>query len=88
MKRLNIILFLLALAVLTVEAKDLKVAGIFGDNMVLQQKTVTPIWGWADAGTTVTVTSSWNDKSYSAKQGEMVRGELCFIHRKQEVPMH
>ena len=57
MKRLNIILFLLALAVLTVEAKDLKVADIFGDNMVLQQKTVTPIWGWADAGTTVTVTS-------------------------------
>ena len=69
MKRLNIILFLLALAVLTVEAKDLKVADIFGDNMVLQQKTVTPIWGWADAGTTVTVTSSWNDKSYSTKAG-------------------
>ena len=32
MKRLNIILFLLALAVLTVEAKDLKVADIFGAN--------------------------------------------------------
>lgn len=50
MKRLNIILFLLALAVLTVEAKDLKVADIFGDNMVLQQKTVTPIWGWQMPG--------------------------------------
>lgn len=69
MKRLNIILFLLSLIVLTIEAKDLKIAGIFGDNMVLQQKTVTPIWGWADAGTTVTVTSSWNGRSYSAKAG-------------------
>ena len=39
MKRFNIILFLLALVVLTVEAKDLRVAGIFGNNMVLQQKT-------------------------------------------------
>ena len=38
MKRFNIILFLLALVVLTVEAKDLRVAGIFGNNMVLQQK--------------------------------------------------
>ena len=46
MKRFNIILFLLALVVLTVEAKDLRVAGIFGNNMVLQQKTTTPIWGW------------------------------------------
>ena len=45
MKRFNIILFLLALVVLTVEAKDLRVAGIFGNNMVLQQKTTTPIWG-------------------------------------------
>ena len=89
MKRLNIILFLLALAVLTVEAKDLKVAGIFGDNMVLQQKTVTPIWGWADAGTTVTVTSSWNDKSYSARERWYVenyasytgsRRSLCINH--------
>ena len=34
MKRFNIILFLLALVVLTVEAKDLRVAGIFGNNMV------------------------------------------------------
>ena len=32
MKRFNIILFLLALVVLTVEAKDLRVAGIFGNN--------------------------------------------------------
>ena len=53
MKRFNIILFLLALVVLTVEAKDLRVAGIFGNNMVLQQKTTTPIWGWADAGAIV-----------------------------------
>ena len=70
MKRFNIILFLLALVVLTVEAKDLRVAGIFGNNMVLQQKTTTPIWGWADAGAIVTVTSSWNDKIYSVKVGK------------------
>ena len=63
MKRFNIILFLLALVVL-------RVAGIFGNNMVLQQKTTTPIWGWADAGAIVTVTSSWNDKSYSVKVGK------------------
>ena len=58
MKRFNIILFLLALVVLTVEAKDLRVAGIFGNNMVLQKKTPPPIWGWADAGAIGTGTSA------------------------------
>lgn len=70
MKRLSVLLFFLTLALSAIEAKNLKVAGIFGDNMVLQQRVQTPVWGWADAGTTITVTSSWNDKSYSAKAGK------------------
>ncbi len=70
MKRLNVILFFLTLIILAIEAKNLKVAGIFGNNMVLQQKTKTPVWGWADIGTTVIVTSSWNGKSYSVKAGK------------------
>ena len=43
---LNLV-FLLAL-VCFAEAQEFKVADIFSDNMVLQQKTTTPIWGWAD----------------------------------------
>ena len=58
MKRFNIILFLLALVVLTVEAKDLRVAGIFGNNMVLQQKINNPFWGWGKPGTKVTISTS------------------------------
>lgn len=76
MKRFNIILFLLALVVLTVEAKDLRVAGIFGNNMVLQQKTTTPIWGWADAGAIVTVNFIMErQRVIPLKLGKMVRGE-------------
>jgi sialate O-acetylesterase len=35
---------------------EVKMPGIFGDHMVLQQAAKLPIWGWAAAGETVTVT--------------------------------
>ncbi len=34
---------------------DVKLSGIFGDHMVLQQGQKIPVWGWADAGEEVTV---------------------------------
>ncbi len=39
----------------TPDGTDLKVAGIFGDHMVLQQNLRIPIWGWATPGEKVTV---------------------------------
>jgi sialate O-acetylesterase len=35
--------------------------------MVLQQQTDAAIWGWAKAGSTVTITTSWNKAKYSVK---------------------
>jgi len=35
---------------------DVKMPGIFGDHMVLQQETALPVWGTADPGEKVTVT--------------------------------
>jgi sialate O-acetylesterase len=43
---------------------QLKLGSLFTDNMVLQQTTNAAIWGWDDAGKSVTVTTSWNGKSY------------------------
>ncbi|MCP3903638.1 MAG: sialate O-acetylesterase, partial [Planctomycetes bacterium] len=40
---------------------DVTVPAIFGDHMVLQQETDAPVWGWAAAEESVTVTGSWND---------------------------
>ncbi|HEY6505334.1 MAG TPA: sialate O-acetylesterase [Chitinophagaceae bacterium] len=39
----------------------------FGDNMVLQRQTDAAIWGWAQPGSNVEVTTSWNKKKYSIK---------------------
>ena len=50
----------LSLALLTVLpihalASEFSVASIFSDGMVLQRDEPLPVWGWADAGATVTV---------------------------------
>jgi sialate O-acetylesterase len=42
---------------------------IFSDNMVLQQKTEVPLWGWAKSGETVTIKADWLDKEITAKAG-------------------
>ena len=41
-----------------------KLPAFFADNMVLQQQSECNIWGWADPGTRVCITTSWDKKSY------------------------
>ena len=44
----------------------LRVAALFGDNMVLQQRQRVPVWGWASPGAAVTVTFSGQTQSTRA----------------------
>ena len=59
-------LFLSLCVILSAHA-EIKMPAIFGDNMVLQQQSDVAIWGWAKANASVKVSTSWNNKSYSAK---------------------
>jgi sialate O-acetylesterase len=45
---------------------QVKLAALFTDGMVLQQQTMVPIWGWDKAGAHITITTSWNNKTYKA----------------------
>jgi sialate O-acetylesterase len=58
--------FLVACFSLSIARAEVKLASLFTDNMVLQQKSVVPIWGWTDAGKKVKVSTSWNGRNYSA----------------------
>ena len=51
--------FVLFLALATTATADVRLPSIIGSNMVLQQKTKAPIWGWADPGEKVTVKADW-----------------------------
>ena len=52
----NIYLFFIALMVCSSVHAQLKVAGIFGDNAVVQQGISVPVWGKANTGALVAVT--------------------------------
>ena len=75
MKRLITSIALMLLLCAASEAK-LTVSSIFTDSMVLQQNTEAAIWGKADAGSQITVTTSWNGKSYRAKTDSDGRWEV------------
>ncbi len=57
MKRFLYITILLLTGVIT--KADVKLPSIIGSNMVIQRETMALIWGWADPGEKVKVTSSW-----------------------------
>jgi sialate O-acetylesterase len=56
MIRSSFVLAISFLAALQPAPAAIKMPAIFGDHMVLQEDTKIPVWGWAAAGETVTVT--------------------------------
>ncbi|MCB0687753.1 MAG: sialate O-acetylesterase, partial [Saprospiraceae bacterium] len=68
MKYLNSFLIFLSLFFWVGSGKaEIKLPAIFDDHMVLQQETEAPIWGMAAEGKKVTLMTSWDKKSYTAK---------------------
>ena len=63
MKRILISLAVLLMG-LAMEAK-VELSPLFTDNMVFQQNVLAPVWGKAAPGARVTVTPSWDGRTYS-----------------------
>jgi len=49
---------------------EVKLHGLFSDNMVLQRDAAVPVWGWADDGEKVTVEFRNQKVSTTAKDGK------------------
>ncbi len=67
MKLAKNLLLLIALFATTLLHAQLKLPYFFSDNMVLQQQTNANIWGWAKAGATIKITTSWNNQHFTAQ---------------------
>lgn len=71
MKRIrHIILGLFLIFVSFQMHAKIKLPALFSDNMMLQQKSKAPMWGWADPNTTLIVKTSWDAKIYQVKVDE------------------
>ena len=83
MKKVLLNLVFLFALVCFAGAQEFKVADIFSDNMVLQQKINNPFWGWGKPGTKVTISTSWNPQKNRQKRVDRVycRGSYhCDYH--------
>lgn len=60
--QLTILFFLLYH--ISITAQNLKLGSIFTDNMVMQQQTKAPIWGWSEQNSTIRIITSWDGKVY------------------------
>jgi sialate O-acetylesterase len=45
----------------------IKLPALFSDNMMLQQQSKAPIWGWADKNQSLKIKTSWDAKTYEVK---------------------
>jgi sialate O-acetylesterase len=54
--------------------------------MVLQQQTNPAIWGWAEKGSNIKITTSWDKKSYKTKAGDSGRWEIKVLTPKAGGP--
>ena len=56
---------LLLLLSAALNAQTLQLSHLFTDHAVLQRETTAPVWGWGEAGKTVTVKTSYNGDEVS-----------------------
>lgn len=61
---------LVACALASAAIADVRLPAIIGSNMVLQQRSEVPIWGWDTPGQKVTITPSWLDAPLTVAAGE------------------
>ena len=51
----RLVIVVLGLVCIFQLSAEIKLSGIFGDNMVIQRDAPVMIWGWGDKGESVTV---------------------------------
>ncbi len=66
----NYLSILLGLVLSSTALAQLKLPEILSDNMVLQQETQAPLWGWANPGSTITVKTNWDEKASVETQAD------------------
>ena len=45
---------------------NVRLPAVLGSDMVLQQRSEVKLWGWGEPNEKVTVTTSWDNKTYTA----------------------
>lgn len=74
--RRTVMLLALFLALVSCARAEERLAKLFTDNMVLQRDLKIPVWGWADAGTKVTIKIKDQEATATADEKGLWKAEL------------
>lgn len=66
----SLLLVVCGLLLASVAGAKVTLPSVLADNMVLQQQSSVKLWGEAEPGKKVTITSSWDQKTYSTQAGQ------------------
>ncbi|MCK5820385.1 MAG: beta galactosidase jelly roll domain-containing protein [Bacteroidales bacterium] len=58
---------------------QMRLPAIIGDNMVLQQQSKAPLWGWTAPGEEIRVSVDWSNEAYFAKADENGRWQVDVV---------
>jgi sialate O-acetylesterase len=70
MKRFYICCAIIYFVLTTLTFAKIKLPAVFGNKMVLQQKSKVAVWGWASSGETITVKGNWSRRSVTTEADE------------------
>ncbi|AOM80628.1 9-O-acetylesterase [Pedobacter steynii] len=68
---LSLTLFSVMLCISNFVQAKVKLPSIFSDYMVFQQKTKAVVWGKADPGKTISISTTWSSARYTSKADEL-----------------
>ena len=66
-RRIPLVFIFIAISLVNYAA--VRLPALISDNMVLQQKSKVALWGWADPGEKVYITTGWNNKTTNVITG-------------------
>lgn len=78
MKRFYIFIVAFLISINFLNAK-VTLPSIFTDNMVLQQKTEVSMWGWARANASITIVTSWDNKTHKSEADKLGRWKIGIV---------
>jgi sialate O-acetylesterase len=55
----------------------IKLPALFSDNMILQQKSNAPIWGWANKNESILIRTSWDSIAYKTKANDQGKWKIA-----------
>jgi sialate O-acetylesterase len=73
--KIIILLLFLSPFVSCSQISEVRLASLFQDNMVLQQKSNVTLWGWAEPNSKITIYTSWNQEVKNAQTDQEGRFE-------------